>query len=183
MNQQNNVGQQTTREEERVLGISYDRAIAMIPRLMREATGAEPEALGDGYLVARAVTETATREVTVRLGRQGADTRFSVRVETLSQLKLTMTVVVVAMLTLGLGVFVLIPWIISRQRKDARDRDLLVHKTFRAIEDAVAEQGVASNYRIAPGADAASPTRVAADEPEPSEEAVAEDARTSSRTR
>jgi hypothetical protein len=146
--------QPNVREEERVLGITYERALAMVPRLVREATGVEVETLGDGYFVAHPADGSAKREVTVRLGRQSADTRVSVRVETYTQASMTALVIIVAMLTAGLGILPLIPWLQSMARKQARERDLLVHRTFRAIEDAVAEQGVAGNYRIAPGADA-----------------------------
>lgn len=151
---------QNIREEERVLGITYERALAMVPRLIREAANAEVQTLGDGYFVATAADGSAKRDVTVRLGRQGADTRVSVRVETYTQASMTVLVVLVAIFTAGLGVLPLIPWFQSVQRQQARARDLLVHRTFRAIEDAVAEQGVAGNYRIAPGADAAVPSTV-----------------------
>ncbi len=149
--------QQSVREEERVLGITYERALAMVPRLMREAANAEVQTLGDGYFVAQPADGSAKRDVTVRLGRQGADTRVSVRVETYTQASMTALVILVAIFTAGLGILPLIPWFQSMQRKQARERDLLVHRTFRAIEDAVAEQGVAGNYRIAPGADATAP--------------------------
>ena len=148
---------QTVREEERVLGIGYERALAMVPRLVRAATGAEPNELGDGYFVASLVERSMKREVTVRLGRQGPDTRFSVRVESYSHGKAILLFILFATLTLGLGMLVALPWMIAMQRREARERDLLVHKTFRAIEDAVAEQGAAGSYRIGPGADAAIP--------------------------
>jgi hypothetical protein len=162
--------QQNVREEERVLGISYERALAMVPRLMRDAANAEVQTLGDGYFVAQAADGSSKRDVTVRLGRQGADTRVSVRVETYTQASMTAMIIVVAILTMGLGILPLIPWLQSVARTQARERDLLVHRTFRAIEDAVAQQGVASNYRIAPGADATVPAAV----PNAEEEEVAE---------
>jgi hypothetical protein len=169
--------QVTSREEERVLAISYDRAVAMIPKLAETATGAQPTALGDGYYVVKVEHPNGVREVTIRLGRQGADTRFSVRVDTIKSLppKITILVVVFGLLTFGLGVLAFLPWLVGIQRREARERELLVHKTFRAIEDAVAEQGVAGGYRIGPGADAASPaTRVATGgEAEPLSEPVA----------
>lgn len=137
-----------------MLGITYERALAMVPRLIREATGAEVETLGDGYFVATPRSGSAKRDVTVRLGRQGADTRVSVRVETYTEASMTAIVILVAIFTAGLGILPLIPWFQSVQRQQARERDLLMHRTFRAIEDAVAEQGVGGNYRVAPGMDA-----------------------------
>jgi hypothetical protein len=165
---QQNTPQLTSREEERVLGITYDRAVAMIPRLAKEAIGTEPTALGDGYFVVKVEHPNGVREVTIRLGRQGADTRFSVRVDTIKSMSAQMTVIVVVfgIVTMGLGLLPFLPWLVGRQRQEARERDLLVHKTFRAIEDAVAEQGVAGGYRIGPGADATAPA----------EEPAAEDA-------
>jgi hypothetical protein len=151
MNQPNAFGQQTLREEERVLGISYDRAIAMMPRLIRDTTGAQPETLGDGYLIATVKQKNVRRELTVRLGRQGADTRFAVRVESFTLARMLPVFILAAILTAGLGVILLLPWLHSLARREARERDLLVHKVFRSIEDAVAEQGTAGNYRIAPG--------------------------------
>lgn len=148
---QHSPSQQTVREEERVLAISYERALAMIPRLVRRVTGAQVQTLGDGYFVAE--TTDSRRELTIRLGRQGPDTRFSVRVESRTIVWMIVLVAVVAIGTAGLGVFPLIPWLQSVARREARERELLVHKTFRAIEDAVAEQDLAKGYRIAPGAD------------------------------
>lgn len=141
------------REEERVLGIAYDRAVPAVPKLVKKAIGAEVEELGDGYWVAALQLPSGIkREVTVRLGKQGPDTRFSVRAETTSMGRLfVLTLLVVGVVTFGIGIVPLIPWITARQRTEQRERDLLVHKTFRAIEDAVAEQGVAPTYRIAPG--------------------------------
>ncbi|MBX3186527.1 MAG: hypothetical protein KF819_05910 [Labilithrix sp.] len=144
---------QSIREEERVLGIVYDRAVTMVPRLIQSATGAAPQELGDGYFVVETGDGGARRQVTVRLGRQGADTRVSVRVETFTRATTTIIIVLVAIFTAGFGILPLIPWLQSVTRKQAQERDLLVHRTFRAIEDAVAEQGAAGNYRIAPGAD------------------------------
>jgi hypothetical protein len=156
--------QQTQREEERVLGISYDRAIQMIPKLIRQASGSNPEELGDGYYVAKLEGSAGSqkREITVRLGRQGPDTRISVRVESFANPLYISIIIVVAIATLGIGVLPLIPWMQSIARKEGRERELLVHKTFRAIEEAVAQQGVSTNYRIGPGADANIPA-VAAD--------------------
>lgn len=151
---QQSPAQQTVREEERVLGISYDRALAMVPRLVREATGAEVQTLGDGYFVAEMKVGSSKRELTVRLGRQGPDTRLSVRVESHAIVWMITLVIVLAIATAGLGIIPLIPWLQSVARREARERELLVHKTFRAIEDAVAEQGLSKGYRIAPGADA-----------------------------
>jgi len=145
---------QTVREEERVLGISFERALAMIPRLVRDATGAEVQALGDGYFVGVHDGGNAKRELTIRLGRQGPDTRFSVRVESHMVFWIVFAVILVGIATVAIGLIPLIPWLQSVQRREARERELLVHRIFRAIEDAVAEQGVSKGYRIAPGADA-----------------------------
>jgi hypothetical protein len=60
-----------------------------------------------------------------------------------------------------------------QQQKGALTRDLLAHKIFRTLEDAVAEQGVASHYRVAPGRDAAVPDERLLDEAEPSTQALA----------
>lgn len=145
--------QLSVREEERVLGIAYERAVPIIPRLVKKATGAvDVKELGDGYWVATfVVPETGvTREVTVRLGKQGPDTRFSVRAETTSMGRFFLLVLLtVGVVTMGLGVLFLLPWITSRQRTEQRERDLVVHKVFRAIEDAVAEQGAGTGYRVA----------------------------------
>src|SRR5215813_8410622 len=111
MNQPNAFGQQTVREEERMLGISYDRAVVMLPRLIRDATGAEAQTLGDGYLVATVTKGGVKRELTVRLGRQGADTRFAVRVESFTQARMLTLFIIAAILTAGLGVIVLLPWL------------------------------------------------------------------------
>lgn len=163
--------QYNVREEERVLGIAYDRAVRAVPALVKQATGASVEELGDGYWVATLEQGSTRREVTVRLGKQGPDTRFSVRAETTAQgAAFVALVVVVGIVTMGIGILALIPLIQGRQRKDQRERDLLVHKTFRAIEDAVAEQGAAPGYRIAPGVEAARPEEPA----EPAEPASAE---------
>ncbi|MFO0740489.1 MAG: hypothetical protein U0270_31620 [Labilithrix sp.] len=141
------------REEERVLGIAYDRAVPAVPKLVKKAIGAEVEELGDGYWIAAVkLPGGIKREVTVRLGKQGPDTRFAVRAETTSMGRtFLLTLLVVGIVTFGIGILPLIPWITARQRSEQRERDLLVHKTFRAIEDAVAEQGVAPGYRVAPG--------------------------------
>jgi len=146
--------QATAREEERVLGITYERSAAMIPKLIRQVTSAEPQELGDGYFLTPIEVGSQRREVTVRLGRQGADTRFSVRVESLTQVWFTTLIIIVGVCTLGLGILPLIPWTQSVQRRETRERELLTHKVFRAIEEAVAAQGVATNYRVGPGADA-----------------------------
>jgi len=147
------------REEERVLGIAYERAVPMVPSLVKKATGAEVQELGDGYWVATvAVPDGSKREVTIRLGKQGPDTRFAVRAEsTGANWKWVTLIIVVSLLTLGLGIFAFIPAMQKRLRTEQRERDLLVHKTFRAIEDAVAEQGVSPGYRVAPGEGAALP--------------------------
>jgi len=168
--------QLTVREDERVLPITYERALAMAPRIAREATGSELEELGDGYFVTKETKGTSRREVTLRLGRQGADTRLSVRVESFTDPWVATFIVLMAIVTLGIGVLALIPWIQSNQRRAARERDLLVHKTFRAFEDAVAEQGVAKGYRIAPGADANEPGH-AEEEEQAAEESQEEQAR------
>jgi len=150
--------QVTFREEERVLGIAYDRALPMLPSLIKKATGAASvEELGDGYWVASvSLPNGLKREVTVRLGKQGADTRFAVRAEsTGTNWKWATLIIVVSVLTLGIGIFAFLPSIQARMRVEQRERDLLVHKTFRAIEDAVAEQGASPGYRIAPGEGAA----------------------------
>lgn len=169
--------QQNVRDEERVLGITYERALVILPRLLKETSGGEVGTLGDGYFVVTSSEGTSKREMTVRLGREGADTRVSLRVETFTDPRMTMFVIVVAMLTAGLGVLLMLPWAQANQRRRARERDLLVHKTLRAIEDAVASQGAAPNYRVAPGADAvlAEPLEI--------EEAAPEDERAALRTR
>jgi hypothetical protein len=154
MNQPNAFGQQTIREEERVLGISYDRAIVMVPRLIREAGGADAMMLGDGYFLSTMSNGTGRRELTVRLGRQGADTRFAVRVESFTHARTTLVFFFAAILTAGLGVLFLLPWLHGLGRREARERDLVVHRVFRAIEDAVAEQGAAPSYRLAAGVEA-----------------------------
>ena len=143
--------QTTVREEERTLGITYERALAIVPALLEKA--GTVSTLGDGYFVV-ASSGTQRRELTVRLGRSGADTRISLRAESFTDPSMTALVIVVAMVTMGLGVLVMLPWFMSAQRKESRERDLLVHRTLRSIEDAVAEQGVAPNYRVAPGMDA-----------------------------
>jgi hypothetical protein len=166
--------QQSVREEERVLGITYDRAVQMIPKLIRDASGANPQELGDGYYVAQlAGSSGQKREITVRLGRQGADSRFSVRVESFARPVYVAIMIIVGVATFGLGILPLIPWIQSIQRKEARERELLVHKTFRAIEEAVAQQGLSTNYRVAPGADA-NVQQEAVAEPQEQEEAETE---------
>jgi hypothetical protein len=167
MTQQQNAGQPKIREEERVFGISYERALAMLPRLIRDTTGAEAQALGDGYFVAEMESEDVKRELTFRLGRQGPDTRFSLRVETTRDVAhWRMAIfVVVTVVTAGIGAAFLAPWLMRLYRQEARARDLLVHKTFRAIEDAVAAQGESNHYRVAPGADAAAPDDSADESP------------------
>lgn len=124
----------------------------VVPRLVKKAIGADVQELGDGYWVATLTQENGVkREVTVRLGKQGPDTRFSVRAETTAQGgAFVALMVLVGVFTFGLGYLFLIPYLQKRAREEQRQRDLLVHKTFRAIEDAVAEQGAASNYRVAP---------------------------------
>ncbi|MBX3234402.1 MAG: hypothetical protein KIT84_13350 [Labilithrix sp.] len=153
----------TFREEERVLGIAYDRAVPMVPGLVKKATGAEAQELGDGYWIASVRAENGTkREVTVRLGKQGPDTRFAIRADsTGTNWKWTLFVILISILTLGFGILFFIPSMQRRLRTEQRERDLLVHKTFRAIEDAVAEQGASPGYRIAPGAGAAEPDALA----------------------
>lgn len=160
----------TFREEERVLGIAYDRAVPMVPSLVKKATGADVEELGDGYWFATVpLPHGGKREVTIRLGKQGPDTRFAVRAESSGgDWRFITLVVVVSILTMGLGILAFIPAMQARMRKEQRERDLLVHKTFRAIEDAVAEQGMSPGYRIAPGEGAVEPER---EEAGPEEEA------------
>jgi hypothetical protein len=154
MNQPTAAAPAPVREEERVLPITYERALAMLPRLVKQTTGAEVAELGDGYFVATTVSDSQRQEMTIRLGRNGADTRLSVRVETSTEARLIFLFVALAIVTFGLGLLVALPWAQAAQRKSARARELLVHKTFRCFEDAVAEQGTTTNYRVAPGADA-----------------------------
>jgi hypothetical protein len=168
------------REEERVLGIAYDRAVRAVPSLVKKATGATGvEELGDGYWVTSfREPDGQTRELTVRLGKQGPDTRFNVRAETTAQgASFVWLMVLVGVFTFGLGYLALIPYLQKRAREGQRARDLLVHKVFRAIEDAVAEQGASPNYRIAAGEGAAEPEREAAEEAEdvPAERRAAAD--------
>ncbi len=165
---------QPIREEERVLGITYERALAMMPKLLESVTGAAPQALGDGYLVVPIRDGSQRRELTVRLGRQGADTRFSVRAESFNITWMITLIIAVAIFTAGLGIIPLIPWMQRTMRQQARERDLLIHRTFRAIEDAVAEQGSSMSYRIAPGADA----NVRVEEAEPLSEPSGDEAKT-----
>ncbi len=146
--------QQTAREEERVLPIAYDRALVMVPKLAQEATGSAVEVLGDGYFVVQAATGRQQNEVTIRLGRQGADTRLSVRVESVTDTASVILLVCLILFTAGIGVLFMIPWLQARARRAMRERDLLSHRIFRAVEDAVAEQGESPGYRVAPGADA-----------------------------
>jgi hypothetical protein len=154
------------REEERVLPITYERALAMVPRLVKQTTGTEVAELGDGYFVATTASDAQRQEMTIRLGRSGADTRLSVRVESSTEARLIVLFIALAIVTFGLGVLVALPWFQAAQRKSARMRELLVHKTFRCFEDAVAEQGATTNYRLAPGADANVPTIEAENEDE-----------------
>jgi len=149
--------QQNAREEERVLGISYDRAVRAMPALVKKALGAEVNELGDGYWVA-AFGDDVKHELTVRLGKQAADTRFMVRAETTSQGAAFITFLIIfSIITMGLGLLPLLPMLMKRQREAQRNRDLLVHKMFRAIEDAVADQGASPNYRVAAGEGAPEP--------------------------
>jgi hypothetical protein len=142
------------REEERVLPITYERALAMVPRLVKQTNGADVTELGDGYFIANTTADSRRHEMTIRLGRQGAETRLSVRVESVVEWRLMLVFLVFAIVTFGLGVLIAIPWMQAAMRKSARARELLVHKTFRSFEDAVAEQGATTSYRVAPGADA-----------------------------
>lgn len=142
------------REEERVFGIAYDRALAIVPRLICRLTGEEPVQVAEGYFVAHTSggSGSGNRELTVRLARHGADTRVRIRVETSAVLLGALLFVVVFFLTLGLGLIVMVPWTRADERKRRLERESLVHRTFDVIEVAVAEQGATANYRIAPGA-------------------------------
>ena len=152
--------QLTAREEERVLPIAYERALLMVPKLVEEAMGGPAQVLGDGYFVAQTGAKRRKNEVTIRLGRQGPDTRLSVRVESLADPWSVLILIFMILFTAGIGVLALIPWIQANARRATRERDLLSHKIFRAMEDAVAEQGAGTGYRVAPGVDANVPDEV-----------------------
>lgn len=158
--------QQTTREEERVLGLSFERVQAMTPKLLQQVTGTVPQELGDGYYVVPITDKNGRRrELTVRLGRSGPDTRIAVRAESYTSARMVFLLVTLGVLTMGVAILFMLPWLQSTMRSEARERELVMHRLFRTFEDAVAEQGVAGNYRIGPGADANAPL-------EPSEENV-----------
>jgi hypothetical protein len=133
--------QSASRDPERVIAIPYERAIATIPRLISQVTNATPQELGDGYFLATTRSGDLVRELTLRLERQGPDTRVAVRVETISKTWLVSLFILFCVMTLGIGALIMIPWIQARRRRDGRERDVVTHKMFRAIEDVVAADG------------------------------------------
>jgi hypothetical protein len=163
---------QRTYEEERTFGVRFEHARALVPRLLERAVGTKVDTLEDAYFVARADRTTA---VTVRLGRAEADTRCLVRVTSLHDSHtlvagsiLLMTFVGMAMelstgyfslarshwfrmLVMMAGALAVAYAARSAQQKQAVARDVLAHKIFRTIEDAVASQSVMGHYRVAPG--------------------------------
>lgn len=147
------VTSQNVREEERSFGIAYERAVPMVPRTLRAVTGIAPTEVGDGYFTVEMGKGNGRRQITLRLGRESADTRILIRVETFIDVKVILSVVALGIVTAGIGVLPLIPWLSALTRKQAQDREVLLHRIFRALEDAVAEQGASNHYRIAPGAD------------------------------
>lgn len=168
---------QLEKEEDTTLALTYERALAITPRLVAATAKAEPTKLGDGYFVA--VTDDGVK-MTVRLGRAGADTR--VRIHTLVSNRpptkfiasLVGFVIVVSLVPLGvrfnipsvpfvllllgfvlLGVALVSGRAFTKGRAQRLlDRDLRVHAVIRSFEDAVMDEGVAGSYRVAPGVDA-----------------------------
>jgi hypothetical protein len=172
---------QFEKKEEATVGMRYERAVAVAPKLIERTTKSVPQQLGDGYFVATAADGT---QFTIRLGRVASDTRL--RIESVVSndgpgwfLALLMIVVAVAAVLAGLVTYqarhgiaptlALLPVIVvlmvasviaavvsGRRFTKQRDerllaRDLSVHALVRAFEDASVEKAVAGNYRVAPG--------------------------------
>ena len=181
------------KEEETMLPVSYERALAMTPRLVRAVAKVEPTKLGDGYFTA--VSDDGLT-FTVRLGRVGADTRL--RIQTLVSSRQPWRALASRRRGLGLlhaRLFVGVvsertgwrwPWfswafysmgglVVSgrafarRRVQRLQERELKAHALLRAFEDA-ALKGVAGNYRVASGA---SPLASLDDGGEDAEEEVA----------
>lgn len=179
-------------EGERTIPISYDRTCRMAARLVAGTMNAEVVSLADGYFVARRKLRWITREMTVRLGREGADTRVGVRVASATRFSWEMVLGLVvgagvmlaglvyqiqfhgaalAILVVLAGVMCLSTMMARMTKassaKEALGRELLLHAMLRTFEEAAVNQGVADHYRVAPGAD-----RVSHEEPD--EEPVGE---------
>lgn len=226
-------------EEARIFEIAYERACLVVPNLVARAVSGRVQDHGAGYYVVFCAGEAGfQREVTLRLGREGNDTRVVVRAQTavasvpdalaslgasssraLPQitaiekrtvafrravgatiaffLLFVLTPIVASALektapislmgaTLAGGVLSLIrlsrlifhnaaPTITiaptdaghtrmmleaqARAQRETRERDVLVHKALRAVEDAVAGQTTSAHYRVAPQGRTLEPAR------------------------
>ena len=141
-------------------------------------TGVTLEVLGDGYFRGR----TASGTLTIRLNREGADTRVVVRAEEGQRrdrqlVSLAWLVALVSGLSFvshhhgprffaAVGMLfasVLVAgaardWLHGRAAERSTQREILVHDVLRAMEDAAESQGMAGGYRVAPGLDAVATT-------------------------
>jgi hypothetical protein len=157
-------------EQDHVLPLAYDRVLPLVKRTVRETASVTPEALADGYFVA---TLSGGRKLTVRLGRNGADTHVSLRLDAgerrRHRMALVLGIVIPAQIVLvGLPGSVspaVRAWIFvvlmvgcvagaigahAGARRDLVESEVLLHRLRRGLEDAVEHAGVAAHYRVAP---------------------------------